>query len=70
MDEAKKWQIQPVCKKCYYRVSSGGQAIYGDWSNTVCIYLNETGERRDGPPQGEYCPNFKPRDKQVKRHLY
>lgn len=67
---ANKWQIQPVCKKCHYRIAAGHQAIQPDWSNTVCNYLNETGEIRDGMPNGNYCSNFKPKSKEHKRKLY
>ena len=66
---ADKWRIQPICKKCHYRVSISSQAIKPDWSNSVCNYLNETGNRRDGSPNGNHCSNFLPRGER-KRTLY
>ena len=70
MSSAEKWQIQPVCKKCAYRKSIGGSFSNNSWQNTVCNYICETGKLRDGPPQGEYCPNFKPKPKSRRRKLY
>ena len=56
---ADKWQIQPVCKTCEYRKLLDGKAPLLNWQNTYCSYFLETGERRDGQPQGKYCPNYK-----------
>lgn len=57
-----EWQIQPVCLNCVYRraIYSGHekrQASY--WEYSACHYMLDTGERRDGRPNGDYCPNFK-----------
>jgi hypothetical protein len=65
MEKDKEWELQPICKLCHYRrplykVLSRKTSTY--WGYTACFYLNDTGERRDGQPQGDYCPNFKLRE--------
>ena len=65
MKVEEKREIQPVCKKCFYRrlfdgVDNKRSNTY--WQHTACHYILDTGKRRDGIPKGDYCPNFKPRE--------
>ena len=56
---ADKWKIQPVCMTCHYRrkilATNRG---HSKWENTACYYFLDTGELRDGKPEGNYCPNY------------
>ena len=36
-----------------------GRRLTTYWQHTACHYLLDTGEMRDGVPQGNECPNFK-----------
>jgi hypothetical protein len=66
MKTSDEWEKQPVCKICHYRrpistkIKIKIPGAYWDW--TICYYFLDTNELRDGRPQGDYCPNFKPRE--------
>ena len=65
-----EWQIQPVCKKCQYRrtIYSGYDKRNPNyWNATACHYMIDTDKMRDGRPEGDYFPNFKPKDKTKSR---
>ena len=61
MERDKGWEIQPVCKTCQYRRQLDNGSFTKRWNFTVCHYFLDTGEMRDGKPEGNYCPNYKAR---------
>lgn len=66
MPSDEKWEIQPICKTCYYRRSiwKGRVVTYSTyWNNTACHYPIYENRLRDGKPQGDYCPNYKPKER-------
>lgn len=66
-----KWQIQPVCKTCHYRrviEKTANINLRTYWEHTACHYFIDTDKLRDGNPQGDYCPNYKPKGRSEKQN--
>lgn len=63
-EEKNKWQLQPICKGCYYRRELRGfKYAVKDWCNTCCCYILIEGQLRGCQPHGNYCERYKPRPK-------